>query len=89
MPSSYLDRGWFDKANSFNIFHDLWIKLKGLQKSATGIGNRPLLPLLLQVVHKDIVIFLPTEKYFRNKNIVEVAERIRWLIPNHSTVANM
>lgn len=84
VTGSYLDGGWFGKANSLNIFHDLWIKLKGLQKGATGIGNGPLLPLLLQVVHKDIVILLSMEKHNTNMNIVA-----GWkgkVIPNHTTM---
>lgn len=92
VPCSYLDRGWFDKANSLNIFHDFWIKLKGLQKSATGIGNGPLRPFLLQVVHKDIVVLLPVEKHNTNKNMEELVERLEWLIPNHAAMlekANM
>lgn len=52
----YLDGGGFVKTNVLDIVHDLWITLKGLQKSATRFGNGPLLTFLLQVIHKDIVI---------------------------------
>lgn len=62
VPRSYLDGGWFGEANPVNVFHDLWIKLKGLKKCATGIGNLPFLFFLVQVIHKDIVVLLPEEK---------------------------
>lgn len=74
VPGSYLDGGWFDEADSFNVLHDLWITLKGLQKGATGVGKRTFLSLLLQVVHKDAVIFLPVEKH--KKDIVELVKRV-------------
>lgn len=75
VSDSYLDGGWSDKADSYNIFHDLWIKLEGLQKGAAGIREGPLLPVLLQVINKDIVILLPVEKCNTNKNIVELDEK--------------
>ena len=61
-PRPYLDGGWFDEANSLNIVHDPWKRLKRLQKGAAGIRNGPLLPFLLQVVHKDVVILFPVEE---------------------------
>lgn len=84
VTGSYLDGGWFGKANSLNIFHDLWIKFKGLQKGATGIGNGPLLSLLLQVVHKDIVILLSVKKYNKHEHCgIGLKGKV---IPNHTTM---
>lgn len=73
---SYLDGSWFDEANVFNTFHDLWVKLKGLQKGATGTGNGTLLPLLLQVVHKDVMVFFPVDKHSVNEDTVGLVERV-------------
>lgn len=58
MTGAYLDGGGFDKTTASDIIHDLFIRPKGLQKSATRLGEGPLLTYLLQVIHNDIVILI-------------------------------
>lgn len=55
---AYLDGGGFDKTTASDIIHDLFIRPKGLQKSATRFGEGLLLTYLLQVIHNDIVILI-------------------------------
>lgn len=62
VPSLYLYRSRLDEADPDNILHDLRIVLEGVHEGMTGFGNRALLPLLLQVIHKDIIIILPVHK---------------------------
>lgn len=55
---SYLNGGRFDEADSLDIFHDLWIRLVGLQKSSTRVRNWALLAFF-EVINKHIVVLLP------------------------------
>lgn len=55
---SYLNGGWLDEADSLDIFHDLWIRLVGLQKSSTRVRNSALLAFF-EVINKHIVVLLP------------------------------